>query len=143
MVLFNHSSILVTQLSVCLSKKIGHFNELSYRMMEVVHVVIQEKPYNFSKFLMRDLEANMHTRQPFLIFPRFATMVITSQLDFGGIRNWYPRAQVVLQEKLNVPSLVPSPNHSGHKTYLWMYVKSMYNDFFKWYIFVLSSKTSQ
>ncbi|MFS7990937.1 hypothetical protein Hanom_Chr11g01064841 [Helianthus anomalus] len=28
---------LVTQLSVCFSKKIGHFNELSNRMMEVVH----------------------------------------------------------------------------------------------------------
>ncbi|MFS7966837.1 hypothetical protein Hanom_Chr09g00778531 [Helianthus anomalus] len=64
---------LVTQLSACFSKKIGHFNGLSYRLMEVVHVVVQEKPYNFSKFLMRDLEANMHTRQPFLIFPRFVT----------------------------------------------------------------------
>ncbi|MFS7988151.1 hypothetical protein Hanom_Chr11g01031251 [Helianthus anomalus] len=49
---------------------IGHFNELSHRLMEVVHAVVQEKSYNFSKFLMRDLEANMHTRQHFLIFPR-------------------------------------------------------------------------
>ncbi|MFS7928634.1 hypothetical protein Hanom_Chr04g00323051 [Helianthus anomalus] len=56
---------LVTQLSVCFSKKIGHFIELSYKMMEVVHVVVQEKPYNFSKFLMRNLKSNMHTRQPF------------------------------------------------------------------------------
>ncbi|MFS7988246.1 hypothetical protein Hanom_Chr11g01032471 [Helianthus anomalus] len=31
---------LVTQLSVCFSKKIGHFNELSYRMMEVVHAIV-------------------------------------------------------------------------------------------------------
>ncbi|MFS8024032.1 hypothetical protein Hanom_Chr16g01458481 [Helianthus anomalus] len=68
---------------------IGHFNELSYRFMEVVHAVVQVKPYNFSKFLMRDLEANMHTRQPFLIFCRFVTKVITSQLDFGGVTYWY------------------------------------------------------
>ncbi|MFS7945437.1 hypothetical protein Hanom_Chr06g00524311 [Helianthus anomalus] len=61
-------------------------------MMEVVHAVVQEKPYNFSKFLMRDLESNMHTRQPFLIYPRFVTKVITSQLDFGCVRSWYLRA---------------------------------------------------
>ncbi|MFS7917360.1 hypothetical protein Hanom_Chr03g00188111 [Helianthus anomalus] len=76
---------LVTQLSVYFSKKIGHFNELSYKMMEVVHAVVQEKPSNFSKFLMRNLESNMHTRQPFLIYPRFVTKVITSQLHFGGV----------------------------------------------------------
>ncbi|MFS7917390.1 hypothetical protein Hanom_Chr03g00188451 [Helianthus anomalus] len=64
---------------------IGHFNELSYKMMEVVHAVVQEKPSNFSKFLMRNLESNMHTRQPFLIYPRFVTKVITSQLHFGGV----------------------------------------------------------
>ncbi|MFS7997946.1 hypothetical protein Hanom_Chr12g01147961 [Helianthus anomalus] len=63
--------------SACFSKKIGHFNELSYKMMEVVHAVVQEKPYKFSMFLMRDLESNMHTRQPFLIYPRFGTKVIT------------------------------------------------------------------
>ncbi|MFS7944387.1 hypothetical protein Hanom_Chr06g00511531 [Helianthus anomalus] len=89
---------LVTQLSVCFSKKIGHFNELSYWMMEVVHVVVQEKPYNLS-----------------------------NQLDFGGVRSWYPRAQMVLQENISDPTLVPSTNHNGHITYLWLYVKSMYN----------------
>ncbi|MFS7890670.1 hypothetical protein Hanom_Chr00s000117g01622571 [Helianthus anomalus] len=78
---------MVTQLSVCFSKKIGHFNELSYRMMEVVYAVVQEKPYNFSKFLMRDMEANLHHRQPFRFYPRFVTKVITSQLDFGGVRS--------------------------------------------------------
>ncbi|MFS8019136.1 hypothetical protein Hanom_Chr15g01400291 [Helianthus anomalus] len=83
---------LVTQLSVCFSRKHGHFNELSYRLMEVVHAVVQDKPYNFSKFLMRDLEANMHTHKPFLIYPHFVMKVITSQLDFGGVTNWYPRA---------------------------------------------------
>ncbi|MFS7979936.1 hypothetical protein Hanom_Chr10g00933541 [Helianthus anomalus] len=97
-------------------------------MMEVVHEVVQEKLYNFSKFLMRDLESNMHTCQPFLIYPRFVTKVITSQLDSGGVRSWYPRAQVALQENMNVPSLVPSPNHSGHTTYLWLYVKGIYNE---------------
>ncbi|MFS7919093.1 hypothetical protein Hanom_Chr03g00208841 [Helianthus anomalus] len=51
-------------------------------MMKVVHAVVQDKSYNFSKFLMRDLESNMHTRQPFLIYPRYVTKVITSQLDF-------------------------------------------------------------
>ncbi|MFS7962416.1 hypothetical protein Hanom_Chr08g00726371 [Helianthus anomalus] len=119
---------LVTQLSACFSKKIGHFNELSYRMMEVVHAVVQEKPYNFYKFLMRDLESNMHTRQPFLIYPRFVTKVITRQPDFGRVRSWYPSAQMALQENMNVPSLVPSPNHSGHTTYLWLYVKGIYNE---------------
>ena len=82
---------LVTQLSVCFSKKIGHFNELSNRMMEVVHAVVQEKPYNYAKFLMRDLVANVHDRQPFLIYPRFVTKVITSQLDFVGVRSCYPK----------------------------------------------------
>ncbi|MFS7968407.1 hypothetical protein Hanom_Chr09g00797101 [Helianthus anomalus] len=119
---------LVTQLSACFSKKIGHFNELSYRMMEVVHAVVQEKPYNFSKFLMRDLESNMHTPQPFLIYPRSVTKVITRQLDFGGVTSWYPRAQVALQGNIYVPSLVPSNNHNDHTTYLWLYVKAMYNE---------------
>ncbi|MFS7987417.1 hypothetical protein Hanom_Chr11g01022431 [Helianthus anomalus] len=96
--------------------------------MEVVHAVVQEKPYNFSKFLMRDLEANMYTRQPFLIYPRFVTKVITIQLNFGGVPNLYPRAQFVLQEDLNVPSLVPTQNHTGHITYLWVYVTCFYND---------------
>ncbi|MFS7919396.1 hypothetical protein Hanom_Chr03g00212221 [Helianthus anomalus] len=98
---------LVTQLSVCFSKKIGHFNELSYRLMEVVHAVVQDKTY-FSKFLMRDLEANMHTRQPFLIFPRFVTKLITSQLDFGGVTNWYPRAHVYYKKKIE--SSLPGSN---------------------------------
>ncbi|MFS8007569.1 hypothetical protein Hanom_Chr14g01262551 [Helianthus anomalus] len=48
--------------------QIGHFNELSNRMMEVVHAVVQEKPYNYGKFLIRDLVANVHDRQPFLIY---------------------------------------------------------------------------
>ncbi|MFS7938681.1 hypothetical protein Hanom_Chr05g00442601 [Helianthus anomalus] len=47
--------------SVSFSKKIGHFNELSCKMMEVVHAVVQEKLYNSSKFLMRNLESNLHT----------------------------------------------------------------------------------
>ncbi|KAF5779212.1 hypothetical protein HanRHA438_Chr12g0568091 [Helianthus annuus] len=118
---------LVTQLSVCFSKKIGHFNELSHRMMEVVHAVVQEKPYNYSKFLMRDLEANIHDRQPFLIYPRFVTKVITSQLDFGGVRSWYPRAELALQENIRDATLVPSTNHTGRITSLWLYVKCMYN----------------
>ncbi|MFS7985237.1 hypothetical protein Hanom_Chr11g00996151 [Helianthus anomalus] len=119
---------LVTQLSACFSKKIGHFNELSYRMMEVLHAIVQEKPYNFSKFLLRDLEANLHTRQPFLIYPHFVTKVITKQLGFRGVSSWYPRAQVVLQENTHVPSLVPSNNHSGHENFLWLYVKGIYNE---------------
>ncbi|MFS7917875.1 hypothetical protein Hanom_Chr03g00194311 [Helianthus anomalus] len=61
-------------------------------MMEVVHAVVQEKSYNFSMFLMRDLESNMHTRQPFLIYPRFVTKLITRELNFGGVTSWYPRA---------------------------------------------------
>ncbi|MFS7986141.1 hypothetical protein Hanom_Chr11g01006921 [Helianthus anomalus] len=69
-------------------------------MMEVVHAVVQEKPYIFSKFIMRDLESNMHTRQPFLIYPRFVNKVITKQLDFEGVTSWY----------------------------LWLYVKGIYNE---------------
>ncbi|MFS7921277.1 hypothetical protein Hanom_Chr03g00234921 [Helianthus anomalus] len=102
--------------------------------MEVVHVVVQEKLYNFFKFLMRDLEANMHTRQPFLIYPRFVTKVITSQLDFGGVTYWYPGAQVVLQEDMNVPSyLVPTQNHTGRRIYLWVYATCFHNDQFSSY----------
>ncbi|MFS8023120.1 hypothetical protein Hanom_Chr16g01447731 [Helianthus anomalus] len=119
---------LVTQLGVCYSRKHGHFNELSYRLMEMVHAVVQEKPYNFSKYLMRDLEENIHTHQPYLIYPRFVMKVITSQLDFGGVTNWYPRVQVVLQEDLNIPSLVPTNQHTGRTTYLWMYASLIYDD---------------
>ena len=118
---------LVTQLSVCFSKKTGHFNELSYRMMEVAHAIVQEKPYNYAKFLMRDLEGNVHDRNPFLIYPRFVTKVITSQLDFGGVRSCYTRAELALQENLRVASLVPSTFHTGRITSLWLYVKCMYN----------------
>ncbi|MFS7953021.1 hypothetical protein Hanom_Chr07g00613771 [Helianthus anomalus] len=96
--------------------------------MEVVYEFVQEKTYNLSKFLMRDLEANMHTRQPFLIFPRFVAKVITSELNFGGVTYRYPRAQLVLQEDLNVPSLIPTQSHTGHITYLWVYAKCLYND---------------
>ncbi|MFS7938061.1 hypothetical protein Hanom_Chr05g00435031 [Helianthus anomalus] len=77
-------------------------------MMEVIHAVVQEKPYNYSKFLMRDLEANIHDCQPFLIYPRFVT-------------------KLALQENISDPTLVPSTNHSGRITYLWLYVKCMYN----------------
>ncbi|MFS7991885.1 hypothetical protein Hanom_Chr12g01075861 [Helianthus anomalus] len=76
---------------------------------------------------MRDLEANVHDDNPFLIYPRFVTKVITSQLDFGGVRSCYTRAELVLQENLRVASLVPSTNHTGRITCLWLYVKCMYN----------------
>ncbi|MFS8007937.1 hypothetical protein Hanom_Chr14g01266871 [Helianthus anomalus] len=110
------------------SRKHGHFNELSYRLMEVVHAVVQDKPYNFFKFLMRDLEANMRTHQAFLIYPRFVMKVITSQLGFGGVTNWYQRAQLALLENLNVPSLVPTNQHTGHITYMWVYATLVYDD---------------
>ncbi|MFS7986899.1 hypothetical protein Hanom_Chr11g01015691 [Helianthus anomalus] len=76
---------------------------------------------------MRDLVANVYDRQPFLIYPRFVTKVITSQLDFGGVRNCYPRGELALQENISEPTLVPSMNHIGRITSLWLYVKFMYN----------------
>ncbi|MFS7947845.1 hypothetical protein Hanom_Chr06g00552961 [Helianthus anomalus] len=97
-------------------------------MMEVIHAVVLEKPYNFPKFLLRDLEANIHDRQPFLIYPRFVTKVITRQLDFRGVRSWYPRDELTLQENISDPTLVPSTNHTGQITPLWLYVKCMYNE---------------
>ncbi|MFS7891131.1 hypothetical protein Hanom_Chr00s000238g01630071 [Helianthus anomalus] len=119
---------LVTQLGVCFSRKHGHFNELSYRLMEVVHAVVQETPYKFSKYLMRDLEANMHNHQPYLIYPRFVMKVITSQLGFGGVPIWYRRAQVILQEDMNIASLVPTNQPTGRTTYLWNFSTIFFSD---------------
>ncbi|MFS8021463.1 hypothetical protein Hanom_Chr16g01427671 [Helianthus anomalus] len=96
--------------------------------MEIVHSVVQETPYNFSKYLMRDLEANMHNNQPYLIYPRFVMKVITSQLGFGGVPVWYPRAQVIRQEDMNIASSVPTNQHNGRTTYLWIFATIFFPD---------------
>ncbi|MFS7917910.1 hypothetical protein Hanom_Chr03g00194751 [Helianthus anomalus] len=89
---------LVTQLGVCFSRKHVNYNELSYRLMEVVHAVVQETPYNFSKYLIRDLEANIHNDQPYLIYPRLVLKVITNQWalevcqsGFQGPKSFYKK----------------------------------------------------
>ncbi|MFS7998665.1 hypothetical protein Hanom_Chr12g01156561 [Helianthus anomalus] len=53
--------------------------------------------------------------------------VIHAVLDFGGVRSWYPRAELALQENIRDPTLVPSTKHTGRITSLWLYVKCMYN----------------
>ncbi|MFS8007983.1 hypothetical protein Hanom_Chr14g01267381 [Helianthus anomalus] len=88
----------MTQLGICFSKKTVNFNEISYKLMEPVHTLVHGVPYKFSHFLMRDFVCNIYSSRPFLIYPRFLMKVITSQLDFGGLPVWYPRAEMVLQE---------------------------------------------
>ncbi|MFS7907202.1 hypothetical protein Hanom_Chr01g00068531 [Helianthus anomalus] len=83
---------LVTQMGVCFSKKIINHHEISYRLMEPIHALVQDIPYNFSHYLMKDITNNMWSSRPFLVYPRFLMRKITSQLGFGSIPAWYPRA---------------------------------------------------
>ncbi|MFS7955833.1 hypothetical protein Hanom_Chr07g00647331 [Helianthus anomalus] len=87
---------LVTQLGICFSKKNVNFHEISYSLIEPVHAIVQEIPYNFSHYLAKDLTSNLWSSKPFLLYPRFMMKVITRQVGFGGVLAWYPRAEMVL-----------------------------------------------
>ncbi|MFS7917923.1 hypothetical protein Hanom_Chr03g00194911 [Helianthus anomalus] len=66
--------------------------------MDVVHAFVQETPYNFSKYLIGDLKANIHNHQPYLIYPCFVMKVFTShwalevcQSGFQGPKSFYKK----------------------------------------------------
>ncbi|MFS7968202.1 hypothetical protein Hanom_Chr09g00794711 [Helianthus anomalus] len=86
--------------------------------MELVHAIVQEVPYNFSQYLMKDLASNLWSSRPFLVYPRFMMRVITRQLEFGCIPARYPRAEVVLQENIRNSLLVPTANNTGLVTHI-------------------------
>ncbi|MFS7995197.1 hypothetical protein Hanom_Chr12g01115221 [Helianthus anomalus] len=60
------------------SKKIINYHEISYKLMEPVHAIVQDVPYNFSHYLMKDLTSNLWSSRPFLVYPRFMMRVIIS-----------------------------------------------------------------
>ncbi|MFS7953692.1 hypothetical protein Hanom_Chr07g00621631 [Helianthus anomalus] len=62
-----------------------NFNGISYKLMEFVHALVHDVPYNFSHYLMRNFVSNLYSSRPFLVYPRFLMRVITNQLDFEGV----------------------------------------------------------
>ncbi|MFS8016572.1 hypothetical protein Hanom_Chr15g01370181 [Helianthus anomalus] len=69
---------LVKQLWICFSKKVVNFHEIYWSLMEPVHAMVQEVPYNFSHYLMKDLTSNLWSNRSFLVYPCFLIRVITS-----------------------------------------------------------------
>ncbi|MFS7963031.1 hypothetical protein Hanom_Chr08g00733391 [Helianthus anomalus] len=61
--------------------------------------------------------------RPFLIYPRFLMRIITSQLGFGGVPTGYPRAEMRLQQNMNLSVLIPTNQNSGLVTNLWLLLK--------------------
>ncbi|MFS7918302.1 hypothetical protein Hanom_Chr03g00199381 [Helianthus anomalus] len=76
---------LVTQRGICFSKKIVNFHEVSYRLMEPMHAIVQEVPYISSHYLVKYFTSNLWSSRAFLVYPRFRMRVITHQLGFGGV----------------------------------------------------------
>ncbi|MFS7945388.1 hypothetical protein Hanom_Chr06g00523721 [Helianthus anomalus] len=62
-----------------------NFNEISYKLMEHVHAIVHDVPYNYSHYLMRYFIGNIDSSRPFLMYPRLLMKVISSKLDFGGV----------------------------------------------------------
>ncbi|MFS8002191.1 hypothetical protein Hanom_Chr13g01199181 [Helianthus anomalus] len=115
-------------MGVCFSKKIVNHHEVSYRLMEPIHALVQDIPYNFSHYLMKDITSNMWSGRPFVVYPRFMMRVITSQLGFGGIPAWFPRAEVVLQQSIKHTMLIPSAHNTGLETHLWLFTQIIYGE---------------
>ncbi|MFS8016880.1 hypothetical protein Hanom_Chr15g01373711 [Helianthus anomalus] len=80
--------------------------------MEHVHSIVQEVPYNFSRYLMKEFTSNLWSSRPFLVYPHFLMSVSTHQLGFGGVPIWYPRAEMLLQERFYNTLLVPTGNNT-------------------------------
>ncbi|MFS7963214.1 hypothetical protein Hanom_Chr08g00735431 [Helianthus anomalus] len=95
-------------------------------LKEPVHGVVQEVPYNFSHYLMKDITSNMWSSKPFLVYPRFMIREITRQLGFGDFLAWYPRAYMVLQESSRNSFLVPTANNMGLVTHLWLFAELIF-----------------
>ncbi|MFS7949521.1 hypothetical protein Hanom_Chr06g00572551 [Helianthus anomalus] len=119
---------LVTQIGACFSKKIINHHEVSYRLMEPIHELVQDTPYNFSHYIMKDLASNLWSGRPFLVYPRFLMRIITSQLDFGGVPAGYPRVEIRLQQNMNLNMLIPTDQNTGLVTILWLFLEIFYGE---------------
>ncbi|MFS7904102.1 hypothetical protein Hanom_Chr01g00032041 [Helianthus anomalus] len=91
-----------------------------------MHAILQEVPYNFFHYLMKDLTSNLWSSRPFLVYPHFMLRVITRQLGFGSVTSWYPRSEMVLQESVRNSLLVPSANNTGLVTHLCLFAKLIF-----------------
>ncbi|MFS7927838.1 hypothetical protein Hanom_Chr04g00313861 [Helianthus anomalus] len=114
---------LVTQMGACISKKVTNHHEVSLRLMEPIRALVLGTTYNFSYYLIRDFASNMWSGRPFLIYPRFLMKIITSQLDFGGVPASFSRAEMRLQENMNLSMLIPTNQNSGLITDLLLLVE--------------------
>ncbi|MFS8024840.1 hypothetical protein Hanom_Chr16g01468071 [Helianthus anomalus] len=52
---------------------------------------------------------------------------ITSQLDFGVVLVWYPRAEMVFQKNFQSAQLMSTDNHTGVATNLWAFIAIIYD----------------
>ncbi|MFS7937165.1 hypothetical protein Hanom_Chr05g00424391 [Helianthus anomalus] len=59
-----------------------------------------------------------------LIYPRFLIRIITSQLGFGGVPVGYPRAEMRLQQNMNLNMLIPTNPNTGLVTDLWLLLET-------------------
>ncbi|MFS8016508.1 hypothetical protein Hanom_Chr15g01369481 [Helianthus anomalus] len=97
---------LITQMGACFSKNIINHHEASQRLMEPIRALVLETSYNFSYYLIKDFASNM--------------WIITSQLDFGGVPVGYARAEMRLQQNMNLSMLRTTNHHTGLVTDLWI-----------------------
>ncbi|MFS7930754.1 hypothetical protein Hanom_Chr04g00347991 [Helianthus anomalus] len=97
---------LITQMGACFSKKIINHHEASHRLMEPVRALVLDTPYNFSYYLIKDFASNRWSG--------------TSQLVFGGVPVGYPKAEMRLQQNMNLSVLIPTNQNSGLVTDLWL-----------------------
>ncbi|MFS7968589.1 hypothetical protein Hanom_Chr09g00799351 [Helianthus anomalus] len=115
-------------MGACFSKKIVKHHEVSYRLMEPIHALVQDIPYNFSHYIMKDFASNLWSGRPFLVYPHFLMRIITSQLDFGGVPAGFPRAEMRLQQNMNLNMLIPTDQNSGMVTALWLFLELIYGE---------------
>ncbi|MFS7908780.1 hypothetical protein Hanom_Chr01g00087101 [Helianthus anomalus] len=115
-------------MGVCFSKKNINHHKISYRLMESIHALVQDVPYNFFHYLMKDFASNLWSDMPFLVYPRLLVRIITSQLDFGGISVWFPIVEVILQQNIRLNMLIPTEHNTGLETLLWLLHEIIYGE---------------
>ncbi|MFS8033167.1 hypothetical protein Hanom_Chr17g01566321 [Helianthus anomalus] len=71
----------------------------------------------FSKKVINHHEAS---HRPFLIYPHFLMRILTSQLGFRGVLAGYLRAEMRLQQNMNLSMLRPTDQNSSVMTDLWV-----------------------
>ncbi|MFS7888282.1 hypothetical protein Hanom_Chr00s000001g01593111 [Helianthus anomalus] len=83
-------------------------------------------PLKISHYIMKDLASNLWSGRPFLVYPCFLIWVIISQLGFGGVPAGFPRAEMRLQQNMNLNMLIPTDQNSGLVTALWLFIEILY-----------------